>query len=158
MVLPNPMHAKRDHTAFRVICGRPASDYRIGHIAFHIRITYALKASCIDVSSHGEIQHLCRINPGGNRLAGNVSHGIGIAPAKHRPKLLPCRDVLLRLPWLLHARSEPGLSGKARKTFAAQNSGPAGFSLSSLPSARTCAASGSQGRPKGPATNKRRSS
>lgn len=46
-------------------------------------------------------------------------------------------DVLLRLPWLRHARSEPGSSGKARKTFAAQNSGPAGFSLDSLPSART---------------------
>lgn len=70
----------------------------------------------------------------------------------------PCRDVLLHLPWLRHSRSEPGSSGKARKTFAAQNSGPAGFSLSSLPSARTCAASGPQGRPKGPATNKRRSS
>lgn len=40
-------------------------------------------------------------------------------------------------PWLRHARSEPGSSGKARKTFAAQNSGPAGFSLDSLPSART---------------------
>lgn len=48
-----------------------------------------------------------------------------------------CRDVLLRLPWLRHARTEPGSSGKARKTFAAQNSGPAGFSLYSLPSART---------------------
>lgn len=69
-----------------------------------------------------------------------------------------CRDVLLRLPWLRHTRSEPGSSGKARKTFAAQNSGPAGFSLVSLPSARTRAASGSQGRPKGLATNKRRSS
>lgn len=67
-------------------------------------------------------------------------------------------DVLLRLPWLRHARSEPGSSGKARKTFAAQNSGPAGFSLDSLPSARTRAAFGPQGRPKGPATNKRRSS
>ena len=67
-------------------------------------------------------------------------------------------DVLLRLPWLRHARSEPGTAGEARKTFAAQNSGPTGFSLASLPSARTCAASGSQGRPKGPATNKRRSS
>lgn len=31
----------------------------------------------------------------------------------------------------------PVVSGKARKTFAAQNSGPAGFSLDSLPSART---------------------
>lgn len=40
-------------------------------------------------------------------------------------------------PWLRHTRSEPGSSGKARKTFAAQNSGPAGFSLYSLPSART---------------------
>ena len=48
-----------------------------------------------------------------------------------------CRDALLRLPWLRHTRSEPGSSGKARKTFAAQNSGPAGFSLDSLPSART---------------------
>ena len=48
-----------------------------------------------------------------------------------------CRDVLLRLPWLRHTRSEPGSSGKARKTFAAQNSGPAGFSLASLPLART---------------------
>ena len=48
-----------------------------------------------------------------------------------------CGDALLRLPWLRHTRSEPGSSGKARKTFAAQNSGPAGFSLDSLPSART---------------------
>lgn len=48
-----------------------------------------------------------------------------------------CRDVLLRLPWLRHTRSEPGSSGKARKTFATQNSGPTGFSLDSLPSART---------------------
>lgn len=48
-----------------------------------------------------------------------------------------CRDVFLRLPWLRHTRSEPGSSGKARKTFAAQNSGPTGFSLLSLPSART---------------------
>lgn len=48
-----------------------------------------------------------------------------------------CWDVLLRLPWLRHTRSEPGSSGKARKTFAAQNSSPAGFSLDSLPSART---------------------
>lgn len=48
-----------------------------------------------------------------------------------------CRDAFLRLPWLRHARSEPGSSGKARKTFAAQNSGPAGFSLDSLPLART---------------------
>ena len=48
-----------------------------------------------------------------------------------------CRDTLLRLPWLRHTRPEPGSSGKARKTFAAQNSGPAGFSLDSLPLART---------------------
>lgn len=67
------------------------------------------------------------------RAQSRVAHPAILNPLR-RP---PCRDVLLRLPWLRHTRSEPGSSDKARKTFAAQNSGPAGFSLDSLPSART---------------------
>lgn len=67
------------------------------------------------------------------RTHSRVAHP-AIMSSLRRP---PCRDVLLRLPWLRHTRSEPGSSGKARKTFAAQNSDPAGFSLDSLPSAGT---------------------
>lgn len=63
------------------------------------------------------------------RTHSRVAHP-AIMSSLRRP---PCRDVLLRLPWLRHTRSEPGSSGKARKTFAAQNSGSTGFRLSPCP-------------------------
>ena len=79
----------------------------------------------------------CLVRPSRLRLEFALIAG---RPSSHPESIAQnplCRDVPLRLPWLRHARSEPGSSGKARKTFAAQNSGPAGFSLDSLPLART---------------------
>ena len=87
---------------------------------------------------HADNRSGCLIRSNRLRLEFTLIAGRPSSPPILNPlRRPPCRDVLLCLPWLRHTRSEPGSSGKARKTFAAQNSGPAGFSLDSLPSART---------------------
>lgn len=133
-------HAQVDEKAGNVsgcvaesACCRKLSAQPCQHSNHHYLFRWPMKPSLRHAGNHsGFLVRFNRLRLEFTLIAGTPSSLLN--PLRRTPL---CRDVLLRLPWLRHTRSEPGSSGKARKTFAAQNSGPAGFSLDSLPLART---------------------